>query len=92
MGVQRAIKVLIPSSWEQALRDHRVLDKFCRSIYLKYIPKEWRNKVMYKHSIARLKHLFENRGFLALFEITDPMYKTWSEVYNDIIKYEERWK
>lgn len=92
MGVQKAIKNLIPTSWNVALREHRVLDRFSRYIYLKYIPREWRNKQRSKDAINRIKHLFENRSFLMLFDPTDPSYKIWSKVYDSIIKYEERWK
>lgn len=96
MGVRDAIVDKLPASWDVALRQHRLLTRFTNYVYLKFVPKEWRNKqkakTMHRQSVARIVHLFENRNFLGLFDPNDPSFHTWNEVYDTIIKLEEQWK
>ena len=91
MSVKRAIHDLIPNEWYEVLSRNRVLTKAANYIYRDAVPSNWKNKVMYKRSIERIKHLVTTCPFIDCFNAnnTEEGFEFWRKIDSEINNHKE---
>ena len=94
MSVKKAIRNLMPSEWHEVLSKNKVLTKASNYIYRDAVPLEWRNKIMYKRSIERIRHLVTTCPFIDCFNArnTEEGFDFWKKIDVEIINHKEYYR
>ena len=93
-GVKAFIRDSMPKSWEQALLDHKCIDKFIEQFYQGIAEEKNKNKYHYGVTIIRARYFMRHKSISYI--ATSLNFKEgiafWEEVNQTALNYELQWK